>query len=151
MVARKQEIRLNVNGEEHVSFVRPADPLLSVLRTKLGLTGSKPGCENGDCGACTVLVDGEPYKSCIMLGVEASGRDVTTVEGLDDAPIQAAFVDCFAFQCGYCTPGFLMNAHALLRHNHSPDDDVIREWLESNICRCTSYEEIERAVKMLCQ
>lgn len=130
-------ITLHVNGEERIVTVRPADTLLYTLR-KLGLTGAKPGCLNGDCGACTVNVDGWPMKSCLMLGVEAIGKKVTTIEGLKNSPIQQAFVENFAFQCGYCTPGFIMNCQALIEQHPDADDQTIREWLESNICRCTS-------------
>jgi carbon-monoxide dehydrogenase small subunit len=118
-----------------------------VLRGRLGLTGSKPGCLNGDCGACTVNVDGWPMKSCLMLAVEAVGKKITTIEGLKNTPIQREFVEHFAFQCGYCTSGFIMNCHSLITQHPNADDKTIREWLESNICRCTGYKEIEAAVK----
>ena len=140
-------LKLAVNGEEKVVTARPADTLLDVLRDQLGLTGAKPSCKNGDCGACTVLVDGLPIKSCLMLAVEAAGHQVTTVEGLKDTPIQGAFVDNFAFQCGYCTSGFLMNSHALTQAHPDAGDETLREWLQSNLCRCTGYEEITNAVK----
>ena len=142
-----QTITLHINGENRVLHVRASDTLLYALRGKLGLTGSKPGCLNGDCGACTVNVDGWPMKSCLMLAVEAIGKEVLTIEGLQDTPIQKAFVKEFAFQCGYCTPGFIMNCHSLLKQHPDADDKTIKEWLESNICRCTSYIEIEKAVK----
>lgn len=148
-ISGKCEIGLKVNGETRRVVVRPADTLLYALREGLGLTGAKPGCENGDCGACTVLVDGWPQKSCLMLAVEAIGHEVTTVEGLKDAPIQKAFVDNWAFQCGYCTSGFLMVCHALANIHPNADDIVIEEWLQSNICRCTGYQEIENAVKSI--
>lgn len=138
---------LNVNGEKRMVTARFADTLLFVLRGRLGLTGAKPGCLNGDCGACSVNVDGWPMKSCLMLAVEAIGKEVTTIEGLKDTPIQKAFVENFAFQCGYCTPGFIMNCHALIKQHPDAGDDTIKEWLESNICRCTGYVEIEKAVK----
>ncbi|MBA2876649.1 (2Fe-2S)-binding protein [Thermaerobacillus caldiproteolyticus] len=141
------EMLLTVNGEAHSVIARPADTLLFVLRNKLRLTGAKPGCLNGDCGACTVLIDGGPIKSCMMLAIETVGKTITTIEGLKHSPIQQAFVEHFAFQCGYCTPGFIMNAHALTEKYPDASDDVIQEWLESNICRCTSYREIEQAVK----
>jgi aerobic carbon-monoxide dehydrogenase small subunit len=127
--------------------VRSGDTLLFTIRAKLGLTGAKPGCLNGDCGACTVNVDGWPMKSCLMLAVEAPGKEIMTIEGLKDTPIQHAFVENFSFQCGYCTPGFIMNCHSLIRRHPDADDQTIKEWLESNICRCTGYAEIERAIK----
>jgi carbon-monoxide dehydrogenase small subunit len=136
-----------VNGEMRNAIVRAADTLLHALREQLGLTGAKPGCENGDCGACTVLVDGWPIKSCIMLAVEAIGHEITTVEGLKDTPIQRAFIEKCAFQCGYCTPGFIMNCYALANIHPDADDTVIQDWLGSNICRCTGYEEIKEAIK----
>lgn len=140
-------ISLLVNGSTHYVTVRNADSLLYVLRGKLGFTGAKPGCLNGDCGACTVNVNGWPMKSCLMLAVEAVDQEVTTIEGLMDTPIQKAFVEHFAFQCGYCTPGFIMNCHALIKQHPEADDKIIKEWLESNICRCTGYAEIEEAIK----
>ncbi|KQC47124.1 MULTISPECIES: (2Fe-2S)-binding protein [Geobacillus] len=143
----KRELVLHVNGERRSIVTRQAETLLFVLRDGLGLTGAKPGCLNGDCGACTVLVDGTPIKSCMMLAIETVGKEITTIEGLDDAPIQHAFVRHFGFQCGYCTPGFIMNAHALIERHPNADEATIQEWLESNICRCTSYQEIEAAVK----
>ncbi|WP_052098345.1 (2Fe-2S)-binding protein [Paenibacillus stellifer] len=136
-----------MNGEIRPIIVRNADTLLYILREKLGLTGAKPGCLNGDCGACTIHVDGAPMKSCLMLAVEAEGCTITTVEGLNYTALQAQFVDKFAFQCGYCTPGFIMNADALIAKHPDAEDKVITEWLDSNICRCTGYKEIEEAVK----
>jgi aerobic carbon-monoxide dehydrogenase small subunit len=144
---KSQTINLYVNGENYTTVVRSADTLLFALRGKLGLTGAKPGCLNGDCGACTVNVDGWPMKSCLMLAVEAEGKKITTIEGLKDTPIQKAFVEHFAFQCGYCTPGFIMNCHSLIKQHPDADDQTIKEWLESNICRCTGYAEIEKAIK----
>jgi aerobic carbon-monoxide dehydrogenase small subunit len=140
-------IMVHINGENRSVMVRSADTLLYAIRDKLGLTGAKPGCLNGDCGACTVTVDGWPMKSCLMLAVEAVGKKVTTIEGLDDTPIQKEFVENFAFQCGYCTPGFIMNCHSLIQQHPEADDQMIKEWLESNICRCTGYAEIESALK----
>jgi carbon-monoxide dehydrogenase small subunit len=140
-------VTLNINGASHVVHVRSADTLLYTLRQKLGLTGAKPGCLNGDCGACTINIDGWPMKSCLMLAVEAVGKKITTIEGLNGTPIQQAFIEHFAFQCGYCTPGFIMNCHSLIEQHPEADDQTIKEWLESNICRCTSYIEIEEAVK----
>lgn len=143
------EIVLDINDETATVAIRPADTLLEVLRNKLGLTGAKPGCENGDCGACTVLMDGLPIKSCLMLAVEAVGKKILTIEGLKSAPIQNAFIDYNAFQCGYCTSGFILVCHSLLVNRPNADDATIAEWLQSNICRCTSYEEITSAVKSL--
>lgn len=145
----KSIIELDINGEKKDAVVRPADILLYTLREQFGLTGAKPGCENGDCGACTVLVDGWPTKSCLMLTVEAIGHKITTVEGLKDAPIQKAFVENWGFQCGYCTSGFLMVCHALANIHPDAEEYVMEEWLQANICRCTSYEEIRNAVKSI--
>lgn len=144
-------IELSVNGEAREVLVRPSDLLLDVLREQLGLTGAKPGCRNGDCGACTVVVDGWPAKSCLMLAVEAQGHLITTVEGLGGASAeQRAFVDKSAFQCGYCTSGFLMVCHALRLHFDAlPEEIVLEEWLQSNLCRCTSYQEIRSAVRAM--
>ncbi len=139
-------VKLSVNGEVREAVVRPADTLLHVLRDRLGLTGAKAGCENGDCGACTVLLDGKPVKSCMVLAVEAEGMEITTIEGLSDTPVQRAFLEEAGFQCGFCTPGFILNAHALLAAHPRPDRETIRDWLESNLCRCTGYEGIENAV-----
>jgi carbon-monoxide dehydrogenase small subunit len=144
----KYEIELWVNDKRHHAMIRSADTLLRVLREQLGLTGAKAGCENGDCGACTIHVDGLPIKSCLMLAIEAKGCRLTTIEGLGgNAPIQEAFVDNFAFQCGFCTPGFIMVCHALVNSQPNASEEVIQEWLQSNICRCTSYEEIGAAVR----
>ncbi|MCX7614240.1 MAG: (2Fe-2S)-binding protein [Clostridiales bacterium] len=142
-------IDLYVNNEVRSVTVWPSDVLLDILREQLGLTGAKPGCKNGDCGACTVIIDGWPVKSCLILAVEAVGHQITTVEGLINAPIQQAFVDFSAFQCGYCTSGFLMVCHSLsLIHPDAPEY-VIEEWLQSNLCRCTSYSEIRKAVESI--
>ena len=140
---------LNINGEKKEVNVSPSDTLLYTLRNELGLTGAKPGCENGDCGACTVLVDNWPIKSCLMLTVETIGKKITTVEGLKNAPIQKAFVENWGFQCGYCTSGFLMVCHGLSIHHPDADEHTIEEWLQSNICRCTSYQEIGEAVRRI--
>lgn len=143
----RYEIELLVNGKKHHAAIRSADTLLRVLREQLGLTGAKAGCENGDCGACTVHVDGTAIKSCLMLAVEAAERDITTIEGLRDTPIQRAFVDKFAFQCGFCTPGFIMVCQALARNRPHASEAEIEERLQSNLCRCTSYQEIREAVR----
>jgi len=141
------EITLSVNGEDRRVAVRPGDTLLRVLREKLGLTGSKTGCENGDCGACTVLLDGTPVKSCMLPVLSCEGRAVTTIEGLADARVKEAFADKNGFQCGFCTPGMVLNASALLRAHPDPDDETTREWMESNLCRCTGYEGIRDAIR----
>jgi aerobic-type carbon monoxide dehydrogenase small subunit (CoxS/CutS family) len=147
VLKEKSLVRLNVNGLVREALTRPGDILLDTLRNELALTGAKPGCLNGDCGACTVLVDGLPVKSCLMLTAEAVGKQITTVEGLRNTPIQKAFIERFAFQCGYCTSGFLMVCHALMTLHPNPPDTLIDEWLQSNICRCTSYEEIGNAIR----
>lgn len=147
MILISHSINLNINDEIRSVTVRSGDTLLMVLRGRLGLTGAKPGCLNGDCGACTVNIDGWPMKSCLMLAIEAVGKKITTIEGLKNTPIQKQFVEHFAFQCGYCTPGFIMNCHSLMTKHPNADDKTIKEWLESNICRCTGYEEIEAAIK----
>lgn len=143
----KNIIELDINGEKKDVTVNPSDILLYILREQLGLTGAKPGCENGDCGTCTVLVDGWPAKSCLMLAVETIGHKITTVEGLQNAPIQKAFVENWGFQCGYCTSGFLMVCHSLANIHPDAEEYVMEEWLQANICRCTSYEEIRNAMK----
>lgn len=149
MLAIKEStmLSLNINGEQLEVMAKPSDTLLFTLREQLGLTGVKPGCENGDCGACTLLVDGRPIKSCLMLTVEAIGKEILTVEGLENTPIQKAFVENFSYQCGYCTSGFLMVCHSLSETHPQADDETIKEWLDSNICRCTGYQEIENAIK----
>jgi carbon-monoxide dehydrogenase small subunit len=144
-------VELDVNGKRRAVVVRHADTLLEVLRSKLGLTGAKPGCGNGDCGACAVLVDDEPMHSCHMLAIEAAGRRVTTIEGLSGTPIQQAFVDHWALQCGYCTSGMIVASHGLLLRHPNPDEETLNEWLSSNLCRCTGYEEIKQAVLSVAQ
>lgn len=147
----KTAITLFVNGERRSVLARPSDLLIDMLRNQLGLTGAKPGCLNGDCGACTVIMDGLPVKSCLILAVEAVGHSILTVEGLTGtANVQKAFVEKNAFQCGYCTSGFLMVCHALRQQYASlPEEYIVEEWLQSNLCRCTSYQEIREAVHML--
>lgn len=140
------DLTLEVNGETRRVHPRPADTLLYTLRRELGLTGAKPGCENGDCGTCTVIMDGRPVKSCMVLTAEASGHWLTTVEGLNNTALQDAFMDEWAFQCGYCTSGFLCAAHALAEAQPDADRSKMVEWLRSNLCRCTGYEEIQTAV-----
>lgn len=144
------EINLTVNGDEYVLGVKSYHTLLHVLRHQLGITSPKPGCENGECGACTVLLEGEPVNSCLVLAVEADGCQIETVEGLnkegDLHPLQKAFIDHNAVQCGFCTPGMLMSAKGLLDHNPHPTEEEIREALAGNLCRCTGYVRIIDAV-----
>ena len=147
----KSIIEIDVNGEMKTVVVRPADTLLFVLREQLGLTGAKDACKNGDCNACTILMDGWPVKACLILAAEAIGHKITTIEGLNNTPIQNAFVEKFAVQCGYCTPGMIMNCHALVNIYPNASAEVIEEWLESNICRCTGYQEIREAIKAVLQ
>ncbi|MCS7125342.1 MAG: (2Fe-2S)-binding protein [Aigarchaeota archaeon] len=145
------KIKLIVNNVEKTLDVEPNELLLNVLREKLGLTGSKYGCGIGECGACTVLVDGEPVLSCLTLAVEVDGREITTVEGLDVNgeldPVQEAFLEEGAIQCGYCTPGFIMIAKALLRENKNPSRSEITEYIKGNLCRCTGYINIIKAIQ----
>jgi aerobic carbon-monoxide dehydrogenase small subunit len=147
----KQEMTFNVNGEQYIVQVDMRRTLLEVLRETLGLTGTKEMCNKGDCGGCTVIMDGRPVLSCLMLAVEAQGKKIVTIEGLADGyklhPIQQAFVETGAIQCGYCTPGFIMSAKALLDRNAHPTEDEIREGLANNICRCTGYVQIIEAVQ----
>ncbi len=147
----KQLVSLSVNGQTHDLVTRADRTLLDVLRDDLGLTGSKRGCDLGACGACAVLLDGRPVNSCLTLAVEASGREVVTIEGLTDAgalhPVQAAFVEHGAVQCGFCTPGMVVAVKALLDDNPRPDEAAIREALSGNICRCTGYVKILDAVR----
>lgn len=148
-ILKNTALNLNINGADREVMVKPSDTLLHTLRHELGLTGAKPGCENGDCGACTILVDNWPIKSCLMLTVEAIGKSILTVEGLKDAPIQKAFVENWGFQCGYCTSGFLMVCHALSQIHPDASTAEIQDWLQSNLCRCTGYEEIETAIQSI--
>ena len=146
----KQEIKLKVNGAPYEVFVEPWKTLLDVLREEIGLTGVKSGCEEGECGACTVLVDGKAVNSCLMLAPQAQGKEIITIEGLEGEeglhPLQQAFVEHFAVQCGFCTPGMLMSAHALLERNPHPREEEIREALVGNLCRCTGYVRIVGAI-----
>lgn len=140
-------VEMEINSEVQTIRIRAADILLYTLRDKFGLTGSKSGCDNGDCGSCTILVNRQPMKSCLMLTVEADGKQITTIEGLMNSQVQNIFAQYQAFQCGYCTPGFIMNCEGLRNVHPTADEETIRVWLGSNICRCTSYEEIQHAVK----
>ena len=147
----KHAVALTVNGEACEGDVEPRTLLVHFLRDHVGLTGTHVGCVVGECGACSVLVDGALVKSCLMLAVQADGRDVVTIEGLAERgtlhPVQEAFVQRFGLQCGFCTPGFVMAAHALLRSNPTPTEEEIRQVLSSNLCMCTGYMQIVEAVK----
>jgi xanthine dehydrogenase YagT iron-sulfur-binding subunit len=142
---------LTVNGTEHEVLLEPRVSLLDALREHLGLTGSKKGCDQGTCGACTVWVDGRRVLACLTLAVACEDREVTTIEGLSSGgdlhPMQAAFVERDAFQCGYCTPGQIMSAVALLEEGHAGDDAEIAEWMSGNICRCAAYPNIRAAIR----
>lgn len=146
-----KQITLTVNGHEHQILTDDCRTLLDVLREDLNLTGTKKGCDEGDCGVCTVLVDGEPINSCLFLAVKAEGHEVTTIEGLEQAgvlhPIQKAFVEEGAVQCGFCTPGMVMSTKALLDVNSKPNEEEIRTALSGNLCRCTGYVRIIKAVQ----
>jgi aerobic carbon-monoxide dehydrogenase small subunit len=145
------EISFMVNGEQHHLTVPSHHTLLHVLRERLVLTGTKNGCEAGECGACTVLLNGEPVNSCLVLAPEADGAEIVTIEGLADSiqldPLQQAFLAAGATQCGYCTPGILINARALLNRNPAPTETEIREALVGNLCRCTGYLRIVEAIQ----
>ena len=149
--AQAGTVVLSVNGQERELRIEPRVSLLDALREHLGLTGSKKGCDQGTCGACTVWVDGRRVLACLTLAVTCEGRAVTTIEGLsaDGAlhPMQAAFVDRDAFQCGYCTPGQIMSAVAVLKEGHAGDDAEIAEWMSGNICRCAAYPNIRAAIR----
>lgn len=144
-------VSTTVNGDATDYVCEPNETLLEVLRNRLGLTGSKEGCGTGDCGACSVTVDGRLVCSCLVLGVEAQGREIDTIEGMADGnklhPLQSKFIEHAALQCGVCTPGFLIAAKVLLERNPNPSDVEIRYALAGNLCRCTGYDKIVRAVK----
>lgn len=143
-------ITLTINGQPRTLTLPPDRTLLTVLRDDLGLTGAKRGCEAGECGACTVLLNGKPVNSCLVLAIELDGAVVVTIEGLGgpDAldPLQQAFIDHFALQCGYCTPGMLLMGKALLMQNPHPTEAEVREFISGNLCRCTGYENIVKAI-----
>ena len=145
------EIKLDVNGEEHLLEVTPDRRLLDVLRDDLGLLSVREGCGIGLCGTCTILVDGKAISGCLMLATQAQGKEIVTVEGLSQNgklhPVQEAFIEHAAFQCAYCTPGFILSTIALLNENPNPDEEAIRKYLAGNICRCGSYMNILEAVK----
>ena len=149
----RREIKLSANGSARRAEAEPRMTLLDFLRDGLGLSGTHMGCEHGVCGACTVIFDGEPVRSCLLLAVQADGHDIQTVEGLcedDGEPsvLQDAFRDAHGLQCGYCTPGMLMSAHALLQRTPDPSDEDIREAVGGNICRCTGYTQIIDAIRL---
>jgi len=146
-----KRVSLAVNGARHELELEPRELLVYVLRDRLGLTGTNVGCDTSSCGACTVLLNGESVKSCTVLGVQAHGTEVTTIEGLAEDgglhPLQQAFHERHALQCGYCTPGMVMAAVSLLADNPDPTDEAIRHALEGNLCRCTGYQNIVEAVR----
>ena len=150
-MTNKRIVSATINGEPVEFLCEPHQSLLECLRDVLGLTGAKEGCNDGNCGACSVLLDGRLVNSCLVLAVEIDGRQVTTVEGLADwqglHPLQQTFIAEDALQCGYCTPGVLMAGKALLDRNPDPTEAEIRTWLSGNLCRCTGYDKIVRAVK----
>jgi aerobic-type carbon monoxide dehydrogenase small subunit (CoxS/CutS family) len=146
----KKELKFKVNGQPYDIFVKPKTLLSEVLRNELGLTGTKRGCNSSSCGACTVMLNGMSVKSCSVLAIQANGAEVVTVEGLAKgnklSPLQRAFLDHGSYQCGFCTPGMLMSSTALLTENPKPTKEEIREGIDGNICRCTGYNSIIRAV-----
>ena len=146
----KEQIKLTVNGEPCEVLVEPSDTLLQVIRDKLGLTGTKESCSLGDCGSCTVILDGKAVNSCLVLAMEANGGEVLTIEGLKEGtelhPIQKAFIEHGAIQCGFCTPGMVLSAKALLDENPTPAEEDVREAIGGNLCRCTGYVKIIEAV-----
>jgi carbon-monoxide dehydrogenase small subunit len=149
-MAKKHVVSSTINGRQAEFLCEPRHTLLEALRDTLDLTGTKEGCSNGNCGACTVLMDGEPVVSCLVLAVEAEGAEITTIEGIAPEagldPIQQAFLENAALQCGICTPGFIVSAKALLDRNPDPSENEIRFALAGNLCRCTGYDKIVRAV-----
>ena len=146
-----RQVTLSVNGQARTVEIEPRELLVYVLRERLGLTGTTVGCDTSSCGSCTVLVDGESVKSCTMLGVQADGLEITTIEGLVQNgtlhPVQQAFHESHGLQCGFCTPGMVMATISLLAENPSPSEEEIREALEGNLCRCTGYHNIVKAVR----
>ena len=146
-----KEIVLHINGQDYPVKVEPDELLVDVLRGRLWLTGTKKGCGTGDCGACTVIMDGRPVTSCLVLAVAAEGKSIETIEGMASGeelhPLQQSFIDYGAVQCGYCTPGLLMMAKHLLEHNPTPSEDEIRAGIAGNLCRCTGYTKIVEAIQ----
>jgi carbon-monoxide dehydrogenase small subunit len=152
MASKKQIIELTVNGVQRDGMAEPRRTLADFLRDDLGLTGTHLGCEHGVCGACTVLVNGEAVRSCLMFAVQANGQEVTTIEGLANGSnlhrVQEAFWECHGMQCGFCTPGFVMSVYAFLQENPNPREEEIRPALSGNLCRCTGYHNIVNAVRL---
>lgn len=149
-------VAVSVNGRHYQGVVEPRVTLADFLRDTCGLTGTHLGCEHGACGACTVLLDGQAVRSCLVFAVQVEGQEVTTVEGIADpdgglSPVQAALKECHGLQCGFCTPGFVTSITAMLRDNPNPSDDEIREGLSGNFCRCTGYQGIVNAVHRACE
>ena len=146
-----KQVELTVNGTLYKLSVQPWETLVEVIRDNLGLTGTKEGCGLGECGVCTVIMDGKTVNSCLVLATEADGKQITTIEGLADGdklhPIQEAFIEQGGLQCGFCTPGMIMSAKALLDENPSPDEEEIRKGIAGNFCRCTGYTKIIESVK----
>lgn len=151
----KQIVNLRVNGESYEVAIPPYKTLLDVIRNDLELTGTKEGCSTGDCGACTVIMDGKPVNSCLVLAVEAEGKDILTIEGLAGSnglhPLQEAFIKYGAVQCGYCTPGMILSAKALLDENPHPNELEVRTAIAGNLCRCTGYVKIVQAILAVAQ
>lgn len=149
-MTKRVQVQAIINGEEVEFLCEPRQSLLEVLRETLGLTGAKEGCNNGNCGACNVILDGALVNSCLVLALEVNGRHVTTIEGIATFqglhPLQEKFIAHAALQCGFCTPGFIVAAKALLDQNPNPGETEIRQWLAGNLCRCTGYDRIVRAV-----
>jgi carbon-monoxide dehydrogenase small subunit len=148
----KQHISIRINGNEYVGEVEPRKLLVDFVRDDLGLTGTHVGCEHGVCGACTVILNQEPMRSCLMFAVQANGAELKTVEGLAPSatelhPLQESFWELHGLQCGFCTPGILLTAEALLRELPDPTEDEIREWISGNLCRCTGYQNIVAAIQ----
>jgi len=152
VVATKKTVKLMINGKEYSLEVGTNETLVEVLRERLRLTGTKIGCNRGECGACTVLIDGEAILSCLTLAIECEGKEILTVEGLEDPktgeldPIQEAFVENFGIQCGFCTPGMVMSAKALLDRNPNPSEAEVKEGIQGNLCRCTGYTQIVESI-----
>lgn len=151
----KMRIEFTLNGEAIEHYTEPNRTLLTMLREDFDMTGAKEGCGAGECGACTVIVDGEAVNACLVLAVEAQGSEILTIEGLSDGrqldPLQSAFIDNAALQCGYCTPGMIMTAKALLEKNPSPTEAEIREGISGNLCRCTGYKKIIEAIQSVAE